>query len=251
MSIRMGSCRFLSLALAFAAVVSPVYSETPASENISVAQILERMQQHERHQKEALKHYHTLRHYEAEYHGFGTTLEGKMDVEADYDAASGKSLHIVSQSGSKLLDEKVLRRAVDSEEEAAKNPAATALTDANYKFELEGSERLNGRPAYILKVDPRTKSKFLYEGRVWIDAADFAMVKLVATPAKNPSFWISRTVIRFSNEKIGEFWLPRRSESETKVRIGGTARLVIDYGEYDITKSEASSDAGAVTPVAK
>jgi hypothetical protein len=245
MSIRMGGSTFFKFVLAFAAALSPAYSQASTQKDISVEQILERMKQHDQRQKADLKRYHAVRHYEAQYHGYGTTLDAKMEVEVDYDASTGKHLHVVSESGSKLLDQRVLQKAVDSEEEAARDPAATALTEANYKFELEGSERLNGRPAYILKVKPLRKSKFLYEGRVWVDAADFALVKLVATPAKNPSFWISRTVIRFSNEKIGEFWLPRRSENETDVRIGGTARLTIDYGDYDITKSEANPDAGS------
>ena len=41
-----------------------------------------------------------------------------MDVEVNYDSASGKRLQIVSQSGSKFLLDKVLKRAVDSEREA-------------------------------------------------------------------------------------------------------------------------------------
>jgi len=44
-----------------------------------------------------------------------------MDVEVKYDAATGKSFRIVSQSGSSLLCNKVLKRAVDSEKEAAQD----------------------------------------------------------------------------------------------------------------------------------
>jgi hypothetical protein len=32
--------------------------------------------------------------------------------------------------------------------------------------------------------------------------------------------------------KTGDFWLPDRNRSETKVRIGGTAVFMIDYGTY-------------------
>jgi hypothetical protein len=157
-----------------------------------------------------------------------------MEVEVTFDASSGKSFQILSQSGSKLLCDKVLKRAVDSEKEASKNPAVTALTPANYKFELIGSENLNGRQSYILKVDPLKKSKFLYQGQIWVDETDFAVAKIEAAPAKNPSFWISTTLIRYSNAKTGDFWLPHQTHSETKVRIGGSAVLTIDYGTYKI-----------------
>lgn len=133
---------------------------------------------------------------------------------------------------------------MDSEKEASKDNGATALTSANYRFELAGSESLDGRPAYILKVEPLKQSRFLYRGKIWVDAKDFALVKFETTPAKNPSFWITRTLIRYSNAKIGDFWLPQHSHSETKVRIGGTAVLTIDYGTYQVVSDAPQPAAG-------
>jgi hypothetical protein len=155
-----------------------------------------------------------------------------MDVEAGYNASTGKTFRVVSQSGSHMLCEKVLKRAVDSEREAAGDHAATALTPANYSFTLAGSETVNGRPAYILAVEPITQSRFLYRGKVWVDAADFALVKIEASPAKNPSFWISKTFIDQSFVHAGQFWLPARNRSESHVRVGGAAVFTIDYGDY-------------------
>ncbi len=231
------------------ALTAPVVSTADASgqtpPDLSVTQILEEMQRHTDSQAEGLKHYLAMRHYEAEYHGYATKIEAKMEVEVTFDASTGKSFRIVSQSGSKLLCEKVLKRAVESEKEASHDKGATALTPANYKFALAGSESLNGRPAYILNVEPLKESKFLYRGKVWVDAADFAVAKIEAGPAKNPSFWISRTLIRSTNAKTGDFWLPRQTRSETKVRIGGSAVLTIDYGTYAIVPDTARRSAAA------
>ncbi len=138
-------------------------------------------------QREGLKHYRAVRQYHVEYQGI-TTIEARMEVEFDFDATSGKSYRIVSQSGSKILGEKILKRAMDSEIEASKDSGASALTPANYRFQLQGSESLDGRPAYILSVEPLKESKFLYRGKVWVDATDFAVAKIEASPAKNPSF---------------------------------------------------------------
>jgi hypothetical protein len=157
-----------------------------------------------------------------------------MDVEVNYDTSSGKSFRIVSESGSHTLCEKVLRRAIDSEREASLNRGATALTRANYTFRLAGIETLNGRPAYILEVEPITPSKFLYRGRIWVDGIDFAVARMEVQPGKNPSFWISKTVIHHMNTEMGGFWLPQQNRSETKVRIGGTAVMTIDYGIYGV-----------------
>jgi hypothetical protein len=198
-----------------------------------LAQILALMEHHLQIQKEGLKHYKAVRHYSIEYQGLAT-IKASMEVEVDFDATSGKSFRILSQSGSKIFSEKVLKRAMDSEKEASRDGGATAMTQANYRFQLLGTESLDGRPAYILSVEPLKESKFLYRGKIWVDASDFAVAKVDATPAKNPSFLISRTTIRYTCAKTGDFWLPQQSRSETKVRIGGTAVLTIDYGTYQI-----------------
>jgi hypothetical protein len=223
------------MALVFMAVVAWPQKENAVSPaTLSSEQIIERMQQHDAMQALALEHYHSLRHYEVEYRGFPKNLTAKMDVEIDYDASSGKSFRIISQSGSKALCEKVLKRAVESEKEAAQKKARTALTEANYRFRLLGSEDLGTRPAYVLEVEPRASSIFLFKGKIWVDEADFAVAKIEAQPSRNPSFWTSRTVIHHTNAKRDGFWLPEKNRSETKVRVGGTAVMTIDYGTYQI-----------------
>jgi len=185
-----------------------------------------------------LAYFSSTRHYHVEYSGMAH-LSAEMEVQVTQDARTGKSFRIVSESGSHMLCEKVLRRAVESEREAAQDHSSTALTAANYRFTLAGTEAVNGRPAYILEVESISPSKFLYRGRIWVDGADFAVVKIDASPAKNPSFWISRTLIEQSFVHAGEFWLPASNRSETHVRVGGTALFTIDYGTYQVQPATA------------
>jgi len=130
---------------------------------------------------------------------------------------------------------------MNSEIEASKDSGATALTPAKYRFQLQGSESLDGRPAYILSVEPLKESKFLYRGKIWVDARDFAVAKIEASPAKSPSFLISRTMVGWTYAKTGNYWLQQRSRSEAKIRIGGTAVLTIDYGAYQINSDKPHS----------
>ncbi len=204
-------------------------------------EIVSQMQRHNQIRADDLKHYQSLRHYEVRYKGLAA-IGARMEVEANYDSASGKSFRIVSQSGSGLLVDKVLKRLIESEKEAGMDNKSTALTPANYKFRLEGIERVAGRPAYVLDVDPLVAAKYLYRGKIWVDAADFAVAMIDAAPATNPSFWISSTAIHHQYAKTGAFWLPEQNRSETKVRIGGTAVLTIDYGAYQVVPE--SPDAG-------
>ena len=227
----------------FAGVARPENPNIALPATLAAPEIVAQMLRHNRAQSEQLKHYQELRHYQVQYKGFSANLVGKMDVSVTFDAATGKSFRIVSQSGSKLLCDKVLKKAVDSEVEAAHDQDATALTPANYKFELAGIETVEGRPAYVLTVVPVTNSKFLYRGKIWVDAADFALARIKAEPAKNPSFWIQRPQITFSSTKKGDFWLPTSNRSETKVRVGGTAVFTIDYGTYQIDTVPSSATA--------
>ncbi|MFY9853235.1 MAG: hypothetical protein WAK26_05080 [Terracidiphilus sp.] len=208
---------------------------------LTSAQIVDEMQRHNLARTETLKSLTSIRHYQAEYRGFSTKIVATMDVEYNYDPKLGKRFRIVTQSGSKIICDKVLRRAVDSEMEASHDIGATALTPANYKFRLAGIDSLGGRQVYLLDVDPLVASKFLYRGRIWVDAADFALVMIDAEPSKNPSFWISRTRIRQTYAKTGDFWLPEMNRSESKVRIGGTAAFTIDYGRYQVVSNASYS----------
>jgi hypothetical protein len=245
MKYPIGQALLLAVLVAFTAGMLPAQG-TDASHppGLNAAQIAAQLQRHTQAQAVSLRGYKALRHYQVEYSGFAAKIAAKMEVEVSYDSATGKSLRIVSQSGSGVLCDKVLKRAVESEREAAQDKGATALTEANYQFVLLGSEVVAGRPAYILDVQPHQPSKFLFRGKIWIDTADFAVVKMEAEPARSPSFWISKTLIHSSSVKTDGFWLPKQVRSETKVRIGGTAVLTIDYGTYQVVPEMAMRGSG-------
>jgi hypothetical protein len=215
---------------------------------LDAAQIVQAIERHDQSQAKALGHYHALRHYEIEYRGFLKDIKAKMDVELDYDAASGKDFRIVSQSGSHTLCEKVLKRALDSEKDASQDHGAHALSPANYKFQMLGSETLNGRLSFVLHVEPLTGNPYLYRGKIWVDAEDGAVSRMDVQPAKNPSFWISQTLIHQTSSRIGGFWLPQQVQSETKVRIGGKAVMTINYGPYEIASPQSPQSASDVFP---
>jgi len=200
----------------------------------TVEQIVGQMERRNAARAEELKQYKSLRHYEVVYRGFSAVIEAKMAVEANYDAASGKTFRVVSTSGSKLLINKVLMRLLETEKAASADQRSTALTPANYRFTPGGMENEAGRPSYVLEVEPLTANKLLYRGKIWVDAADFAVVRIEGEPARNPSFWIAHTSIQHRYSKTEGFWLPKSNRSETKVRVGGTAVLTIDYGTYQV-----------------
>ena len=101
---------------------------------------------------------------------------------------------------------------------------------------------------YVLIVEPRTKDKFLYRGRIWVDADDFAVARLEAEPAKNPSFWTKNSEVEQVYMKVSDFWLPARNHSITAIQLGGRAELTIQYNSYQITGADPIGNLTTLEP---
>ena len=181
-----------------------------------------------------LRSYRSTRVYIVDYQGFGGDRHARMTVMVDYSAGK-KNFTVVKEEGSKLLLNRVVRKALESEQEAASDDMRrrSELTEANYSFEFVATEAAADKTLFVLRAIPKRKDKYLYDGKIWIDATDYAVTRIEAEPAKNPSFWITGATISHSNRDLNGIWLPARNESSSKVRLGGRATLTIEYGDYD------------------
>jgi outer membrane lipoprotein-sorting protein len=182
-----------------------------------------------------LLHYEATRVYHLAYHGFPNDREAEMTVEASYDRPSTKRFSIVEQSGSKIILDRVFRKLLESESEAAQPEmnSRTQLNRENYNFELVNYD--NSTNEYVLSVTPKANSKYVYRGKVWVDGTDFAVTHIEAEPAQNPSFWTKKSEILQRYVKVDNFWLPARNESTSYIRLGGRAVLTIEYKDYRLT----------------
>ena len=170
-----------------------------------------------------------------------------MNVKVTYQAPGSREFTVLAESGSKLILTHVFRKLLESEQESSgdeKNRAEVALTPDNYRFALRGCDVEDGRDLYVMDVQPLRDAKFLYRGTIWIDAKDFAVTRIDAEPAKNPSFWTKRSQIHHRYQKIGEFYLPALNETVTDVRLGGKAVLTIRYQDYKLNQFVRSAVAG-------
>jgi len=203
---------------------------------------------------QALRHYQSTRVYRLSYRGFLGDRDAEMTVEVTYDSPSTKNFRVISQTGSKAIVDHAFKRLLDSEKEAAEPEMRmrTLLNRDNYDFALVGYESSDKGNQYVLAVCPKTISKYVYRGTVWVDATDFAVTRIDAEPAQNPSFWTKKSEVHHEYMKVQGFWLPRRNESVSYIRLGGRATLTIEYNNYRVVNSrpsesaaKASSGAGA------
>ena len=171
-----------------------------------------------------------------------------MTVEATYDSPATKSFKVISQTGSKLIIDRVFKRLLESEKEAVEPEmhARTLLNRDNYDFVLIGFEPAGvNSPGsqYVLDVYPKARSKYVYRGKVWVDGTDFAVTRIDAEPAQNPSFWTKKNEVHHEYVKVQDFWFPRRNESVSYIRLGGRATLTIEYNNYRVGASRLSGNA--------
>jgi hypothetical protein len=219
----------------FAQTPMPVSTEPPTS--LTVNQIVNNLVRRNLERARALHSYKGTRIYRLEYRGFPSARSAEITVDVVYRAPATKEFTIRSEKGSHFLVDRVFQRMLQSEKDALneENQAHVALNNENYRFTLTGLETLPTGPSYVLSVEPRNGNKLLYRGRIWVDAADFAVVRIEAAPAKNPSFWTKETTIEQVYARFGNFWLPVSNRSISSIRLGGRATFTIDYKDYEIT----------------
>lgn len=211
----------------------PIEPETA----LTTQQVVDKLVQRNLERAHALAAYQGTRVYRLEYQGFPGPRSAEMTVAVKYRSPASKEFTIQSETGSHLVIEKVFHKLLQSEKDALteENQARVALNNDNYRFALAGYESMPTGPCYVLSVEPLTKNKLLYRGRIWVDAADFAVVRIEAVPAKSPSFWTKETRIVQVYAKVGDFWLPVSNRSTSAIRLGGQADFTIVYQDYQIT----------------
>jgi hypothetical protein len=206
---------------------------------ISLEQVLANLEQRNAQRAAALEQFEGKRIYRMQYRGFPSDRDAEMVVKVSFRAPNSKEFTVLSQTGSKFVIDHIFRKLLEGEQEAlkAENRHDTALTRQNYDFELMGYDTTSDGPQYVIKLLPKTKNKFLYRGKIWIDAKDFAVVRIEGEPGKNPSMWIKKTGIAHRYVKVDDFWLPAENHTESFIRLGGKATLSIEYQDYKIIKA--------------
>ncbi len=214
---------------------------------LTAAEVVNRMVAMSASRNDALRSYSSLRSYTIDFNGI-KRLHAEMVVSMNYRYPNKKDLTIVSESGSGTLRQRVLHPLLAAELEAMEpdNQRQSAISPDNYSFELVGYTQTDAGGYYVLEVRPRHKNKFLFKGRIWVDAKGFAVTRVLGEPAVNPSWWTKKTDFERAYKQVDRFWLPAWNQSLTHVRIFGQAQLTIEYGNYHLRETRGSEPIPAV-----
>ena len=204
-------------------------------------QVMSRMAAQDLERQSSIEGYAGMRRYVLENQNFQKRAEMVVRVKGDPDGT--KHFEVVSEDGWKAANSHVLRKMLESESETSRPElrATTRLNFTNYQFLIVGTEMVSGRKAYVLETKPKRKDKYLFEGRIWVDTEDYALVRAEGSPAKNPSFWTKSTHFVQVYQKSGPLWFPFSTQSITEARLFGTTDVHIEYFDY-APQSQPSSE---------
>ncbi len=181
-------------------------------------------------QQQALRSYVSQRRYSAANPRLHKS--GYMVVELRYEAPETKSYRVLEKGGSGSVHKRVFEPLLDTEVAQAPQVLreAAEMSRRNYEFKFANfDEPLR---AYVFELKPRTQNKYLFRGKIWIDAADFAVRRIEGEPAQRPSFWVRKTHFVREYGKFGDFWLPISHRTQVDLLLLGASTMDIDYFDY-------------------
>ena len=209
-------------------------------------EVIARMIAHDSERQAALHGYTAIRRYVLENRDHHKRAEMLVRMICREDGS--KQFEVVSADGWGGARKHVFPRLLEAEVEAARPDLRerSRITPENYTFEMVGREDVLGRPAYVIAIEPKTPNKYLARGRIFVDADEYAIVRVEGKPAKNPSFWVKSVHFVHDYDKSGSFWFPVSDRSMTDVRIFGATEMTIEYFDYapDTSPLSASGSSG-------
>jgi hypothetical protein len=221
----------------------------PLRPGVTEDQVLTELANHSQRRTAALHDYISLRTYQV------ADVAGKVHAEEigrmEYIAPDKKTFTITSEAGSGMVRYMALNPLIRSEIDAAidKQHHDSTISAENYSLNLLGEQQVGSYRCFVAAAAPKRKDKYLFEGKLWIDAVDYSVVRIEGHPAKKLSFWIQGADFVRQYQKIDGFWLPQRDETLVQVRLYGKKVLTIEHHDY-VVNGGLNKEARAIVPVA-
>ena len=162
-----------------------------------------------------------------------TSQYGEYEVQRRYSAPRTLVFKALRFTGDAFVKTNVITRLLQSEVDHVQkdDPAANALSAANYKFSYKGTSQMGGRLLHVYQLKPRQKRSSLFKGRIYVDAYTGSLVRAEGRPAKSPSLFIKKIDFVQDYADIGPFTFPVHIHSEASARIVG--RAIVDVYQRD------------------
>jgi outer membrane lipoprotein-sorting protein len=196
-----------------------------------------------------LASYTVTEHYAVFRGNDETKPTAEMLVKTTYRKENGKSYEILSQSGSSLWRNEVLKTLLENEQRMSQpgNLETALINSANYEMKLDkkAAETLNGRQCLLLEITPRRKSQYLFSGQLWVDAKDYAIVQLKGTAAKSAIFLANAAMVTRQYADVQNLPMATHAEAISGSPLLGRTVVKVDYSGYQVQLLGAPMKASA------
>ena len=161
-----------------------------------------------------------------------------MLVRTTYRKETGKSYEILSQSGSSLWRNEVLKTLLENEQRMSRpgNVETALINSSNYEMKLDQNAKatLNGRQCLVLDISPRRKSEYLFRGQLWVDAHDYAIVQLKGVAAKSAIFLANAAEVTRQYTEVDSMPMATHAEAVSGSSLLGQTVVKVDYAGYQM-----------------
>lgn len=168
-----------------------------------------------------------------------TQQSGEYELQRHYSAPHQLAFKAVRFTGDNFVKSNVIVRLLQSEVDHVQkdDPAANAISPANYKFSYKGTTELHGRVVHVYQIKPREKRAELFRGRIYLDVYSGSMVRAEGKLVKSPSLFVKKLEFVQDYTDIDSFTFPVHIHSEARARIIGRAVVDIYDSEYQPVSS--------------
>ena len=144
----------------------------------------------------------------------------------------------ITRARGRSIGERIVRQLLDRETESAKKRRDSEISRTNYDFVFLRRENFGAIPAYVLRIIPKRKEKYLLRGQVWVDATTFRIRRIEGTPAKSPSIWIKDIHFTLQFAGLNGMWVPASFDAIATVRFLGPYTLAgLNVGASELTRT--------------
>jgi hypothetical protein len=169
-----------------------------------------------------------------------TKQHGEYELLRAFKAPKSLSFATIKFTGDAFVKTNVITRLLQSEVDHVEkgDPAATAISDGNYKINYKGQETVNSKLVHVFQLKPRRKVSGLIKGKIYLDAYTGSLVRAEGSIAKSPSFFVKKVDFTQDFQDINGFTVPTELRSVSKARIIGRAVVRIFHRGYEFKSTQ-------------
>jgi hypothetical protein len=228
-------CRYVRRTI-FAVSILSLMLRLDGATPLQTQDVISGIDKAQKSREQRLAGYTGMEHYTVHNSHFEESAE--LAAKVVYQQGLGKKYEVLWRKGPGFLQERVINRILREDVILSRSPerSHTLLTSANYSMKVQGIESLEGKQCYVVQIHPRAHKFSLIEGRAWVDAEHFSLLRIEGRPAASPSFWTGRPLIEREYTVLDGLSFPKHSRAISKGFFAGKSELDIDYSQYVISR---------------